>query len=147
MLAATPRIKIETPVVSGSINLQGAQIDDLHLLKYRETIDPKSPTIVLLSPAGTPGALFAEQGFVAATGTTAKLPDPKTVWQAPADAVLGAGKPVTLTWDNGEGLVFTRVISIDDEYVFTSRRTVENNSAQRRSRSFPMPASSARTRR
>jgi len=130
VLKATPRIKIETPFVSGSVNLQGAQIDDLHLLKYRETIDPRSPTIVFLSPAGTPGALFAEQGVVAATGTTAKLPDPKSLWNAPADSVLGPGKPVTLTWDNGEGLLFTRVISIDDEYVFTITQTVTNNSAK-----------------
>ncbi len=128
-LKATPRILIETPSLSGSINLQGAQIDDLHLLKYRETINPASPTIVFLSPAGTPGALFAEQGFIAATGTTAKLPDPKTVWSAPADAVLTPDKPVTLTWDNGEGLVFTRVISIGDEYVFTVTQTVQNKSS------------------
>ena len=106
-LAASPRIKIETDYVAGSINLQGAQIDDLHLLRYRETIDPKSPTITFLSPSGTPGALFAEQGFVPATGTLAKLPDSTTVWTAPAGAVLGEGNPVTLTWDNGEGLVFT----------------------------------------
>ena len=129
VLKASPRIKIETPFVSGSINLRGAQIDDLHLLKYRETIDPRSPTIVFLSPTGTPGALFAEHGFVAATGTTAKLPDPKTLWTAPPDAVLGPGNPVTLTWDNGEGLLFTRAISIDDEYVFTITQTVTNNSA------------------
>ena len=68
--------------MQGSINLTGAQIDDLHLTGYRETIDPKSPTIVLLSPAGSPNAFFAEQGFVGATGATAKLPDVKTVWSA-----------------------------------------------------------------
>ncbi len=129
VLKSTPRIKIETPFVSGSINLQGAQIDDLHLIRYRETIDSRSPTIVFLSPAGTPGALFAEQGFVAAAGTTAKLPGPKTVWTAPANTVLGSGKPVNLTWDNGEGLLFTRVISIDDEYLFTVTQTVTNTTA------------------
>ena len=118
-LANSPRLKIETPELQGSINLAGAQLDDLHLTQYRETIDPKSPTIVLLSPAGSPNAFFAEQGFVGATGTTAKLPDSKTLWQAPADAVLGVGKPVTLTWDNGAGLIFTRQISIDDHYVFS----------------------------
>jgi YidC/Oxa1 family membrane protein insertase len=74
-LASTPRLKIDTPELQGSINLTGAQLDDLHLTGYRETIDPKSPTIVLLSPAGTPNAFFAEQGFVGATGTNAKLPD------------------------------------------------------------------------
>ena len=63
-----------------------------------------------------------------ATGTTAKLPDSKTLWQAPADAVLGVGKPVTLTWDNGAGLIFTRRISIDDHYVFSVTQGFENNS-------------------
>jgi YidC/Oxa1 family membrane protein insertase len=128
-LASSQRIKIETPELQGSINLTGAQIDDLHLTEYRETIDPKSPTIVLLSPAGSPNAFFAEQGFVGATGATAKLPDVKTVWTAEPNAVLGVGKPVTLTWDNGEGLRFTRKISIDDKYVFSVTQGVENGSA------------------
>lgn len=128
-LATTPRLKIDTPELQGSINLTGAQLDDLHLTQYHETIDPKSPTIVLLSPAGTPNAFFAEQGFVGATGTVAMLPDSKTLWQAPADAVLGVGKPVTLTWDNGAGLVFTRQISIDDHFVFSVTQGVQNNTA------------------
>ena len=127
-LAKSPRLKIETPYVAGSINLQGAQIDDLHLVRYRETIDPKSPTITFLSPNGTPGALFAEQGLVPAIGTTAKLPDSKTVWTAPEGAVLSEGNPVTLTWDNGEGLKFSRKIEIADEYMFTVTQTVENTS-------------------
>ncbi len=128
VLTKAPRIKIETPELQGSINLAGAQFDDLHLAQYRETIDPRSPTIVLLSPAGSPNAFFAEQGFVGATGTTAKLPDAKTVWSAPAGAVLTIDKPLTLTWDNGEGLSFTREISIKDHYLFTVLQTVQNNS-------------------
>ncbi len=128
-LANAPRLKIETPELQGSINLAGAQLDDLHLTQYRETIDPKSPTIVLLSPAGSPNAFFAEQGMVGATGTTATLPDSKTIWQAPAGAVLEVGKPVTLTWDNGAGLTFTRQIAIDDKYVFSITQGVTNNSA------------------
>ncbi len=128
-LGSGPRLKIETPELQGSVNLTGAQLDDLHLSNYRETIDPASPTIVLLSPAGSPNAFFAEQGLVGATGTTAKLPDSKTVWSAPADAVLGVGKPVTLTWDNGGGLVFSRQIAIDDKYVFSVTQSVQNNTA------------------
>jgi len=62
-LANSPRLKIETPELQGSINLAGAQLDDLHLTQYRETIDPKSSTIVLLSPAGSPNAFFAEQAL------------------------------------------------------------------------------------
>jgi YidC/Oxa1 family membrane protein insertase len=127
-LTSSPRLKIETPELQGSINLTGAQFDDLHLTGYRETIDPKSPTIVLLSPAGSPNAFFAEQGFVGATGATAKLPDVKTLWTAEPNAVLGVGKPVTLSWDNGAGLHFTRQISIDDKYVFSVTQGVENTS-------------------
>jgi len=128
-LKASPRIKIETPSVSGSISLKGALIDDLHLSNYRETIDPGSPTITFLSPSGSPGALFAEQGFIPATGTTAKLPDLSTLWMAPEGAVLSETSPVTLTCDNGEGLVFTRKIEVSDEYLFTVTQTVENKSA------------------
>jgi YidC/Oxa1 family membrane protein insertase len=128
-LSGSPRLKIETPDVRGSINLTGAQIDDLHLVHYQETIDPKSPTIALLSPAGSPNAFFAEQGFVGATGTTAKIPDAKTVWTAEPNAVLGTDRPVTLTWDNGAGLIFTRQISISDQYVFSVTQGVQNNTA------------------
>jgi YidC/Oxa1 family membrane protein insertase len=125
-LARSPRLPFKSDYVEGSINLKGAMIDDLHLLRYRETIDPKSPTITFLSPSGTPGALFSEQGVVPATGTTAKLPDPNTVWTAPAGAVLSEGNPVTLTWDNGEGLKFSRKIELSDEYLFTVTQIVEN---------------------
>src|SRR5688572_26119100 len=86
-IASAKRIKIDTPLIDGTINLTGAQFDDIRLKNYRETVDPKSPEIALLSPSGTKGGYFAEQGFVPAAGTTAKLPDPKTEWQAPADAV------------------------------------------------------------
>lgn len=128
-IASGKRIKIETPAVDGSLNLIGAQFDDIRLKNYRETVDRKSPEIALLNPSGTPHGYFAEQGFVAAAGTTAKLPDPKTEWQAPADAVLSPGKPVTLTWDNGEGLLFTRTISVDEDFLFSIKQEVQNKSA------------------
>jgi YidC/Oxa1 family membrane protein insertase len=129
VLAATKRLPIESPSVTGSINLEGARLDDLHLVKYKETIAPGSPTIVLLSPSGSPNAYFAEQGLVPAQGTAVKVPDSKTVWQAPEGAVLAPGKPVVLTWDNGQGIVFSRTISLDDDYVFSITQTVENKSA------------------
>ncbi len=127
-LKASPRVAINSASLAGSINLTGAQIDDLHLTKYRETIDPGSPTIVFLSPSGTQGALFAEQGLVAATGTTAKLPTAETLWSAPQGAALSENSPVVLTWDNGEGLFFTRKIEIADEYLFSISQSIENRS-------------------
>jgi YidC/Oxa1 family membrane protein insertase len=126
-LKATPRVPIMSDALQGSINLKGAQFDDLKLLHYHETIDPKSPAVTYLSPDGSPGALFAEEGFVAAQGTSTKLPDSSTVWRASEGAVLAPGKPVTLTWDNGEGLEFKRTIALDDDYVFSITESVRNN--------------------
>lgn len=126
-LAQSARVKIDTPEMSGSVNLKGAHIDDLHLNNYRETISPASPTITLLTPAGAPNAYFAEHGLINTDGGTLKLPDANTVWSAPAGAVLAIGKPLTLTWDNGAGLTFTRQISVDEQYVFSVTQSVTNN--------------------
>ncbi len=126
-LKTAARVAIDTPEFSGSISLKGAQIDDLHLKQYREKISPASPIITLLSPAGTPNAYFVEHGMINAPGGTAKVPDATTMWTAPAGATLAIGKPVTLTWDNGAGLVFSRQISVDEQYVFSITQSVVNN--------------------
>jgi YidC/Oxa1 family membrane protein insertase len=125
-IAATPRIKIDTPRLSGSIALKGARIDDLSLEKFRDTVDPKSPAIVLFSPSGTAHPYYAEFGWVGASGSTAKLPDRETVWQQEGSNSLAVDKPVTLKWDNGEGLTFRRTITIDDRYLFTIKDDVTN---------------------
>ncbi len=125
-IAATARVPIETPELEGSVNLVGAQLDDLKLKNYRVTASPASPIITFLSPAGTANAYFAEQGLVGPAGQSAKLPDSKTVWTAPAGVKLTNDAPLILSWDNSEGLTFRREISISDDYVFTVKQTVEN---------------------
>jgi YidC/Oxa1 family membrane protein insertase len=129
-LATSKRIKINTPVIDGTINLVGARFDDIQLKNYRETVNPQSPEIALLSPSGTPGGYFVEHGFVPAAGSAVKVPDSNTEWQAPADAVLAPGSPVTLTWDNGEGVTFTRTVSVDEDYLFSVKQDVTNKTAQ-----------------
>jgi YidC/Oxa1 family membrane protein insertase len=126
VLNATSRVVIDTDQLIGSINLNGAQLDDLKFKKYLETVDPASAPVTLLSPSGTKNAYFVEQGFVAKSGMTAKLPDSKTIWTAPAEAKLTLDKPLTLTWDNGAGLTFSRTISISDDYIFTIKQDVTN---------------------
>jgi YidC/Oxa1 family membrane protein insertase len=127
VIASSQRIPIQTPSVQGSLSLKGGRIDDLSLTKYRETVDPKSTPIVLLAPSGSPRPFYAEFGWVAAAGTTAKLPGPDTVWKQESRGPLGVGQPAVLSWDNGEGLVFRRTISVDDHYLFTLRDVVTNN--------------------
>jgi YidC/Oxa1 family membrane protein insertase len=126
-LAQSGRVLIDTPRLRGSVGLKGGRIDDLSLLQYRETVDPKSPPIVLLSPSGSPSPFYAEFGWVPATGTTAKLPDVTTEWRQEAAGALSIGRPVTLAWDNGEGLRFRRTIAVDDKYLFTVKDEVTNS--------------------
>ncbi len=125
-IAASSRIKIDTPRLSGSIALKGARVDDLSLEKFRDTVDPKSPAIVLFSPSNTAHPYYAEFGWVGAAGSTAKLPDRDTVWQQEGSGSLTPTSPVTLKYDNGEGLTFRRTIAIDDKYLFTIKDDVSN---------------------
>src|SRR6516162_9069009 len=125
-IAATPRVRIETPRLSGSISLKGARIDDLSLIQFRETVDPNSPPIVLFSPSGGPDPYYAEFGWVPSTGSTVRLPDQTTIWQQESIGVLTPTSPAVLRYDNGEGLTFRRTISIDDHYLFTIKDEVTN---------------------
>ena len=122
--ASNLRIKVVTPRVTGTINRVGARLDDVSLVDYRETVDPKSAEIVVLAPAGTAHPYYAEFGWVPAEAGTA-VPNTETVWSASADT-LTPDKPVTLTWDNGHGLVFERVIAIDRNYMFQVTDRVRN---------------------
>src|SRR5438067_452140 len=127
VIASSPRIAIETPRLGGSIDLRGGRIDDLTLTQYRAETDPNSPPIVLFSPSGAPDAFYAEFGWVPAAGSNAAMPGPDTVWKQQGSGALGVGRPVTLIYDNGQGLVFTRTIAVDEHYLFTLKENVANN--------------------
>lgn len=121
--------------VAGSINTAGLRFDDLSLLRHRETVDPKSPPIHLLSGGNAKLPYYAELGWVSADKTV-HLPDENSVWQmlkvklgVPAELM-----PLTwagvFTWDNGSGLEFTRRIYLDGNYMFTIEQTVHNKSTE-----------------
>jgi YidC/Oxa1 family membrane protein insertase len=128
-LGASPRIAIETPSLKGSLSLKGAAFDDLSLVKHHETVDPKSPNIVLFSPLSEVGGYFARMGWAAASGKSVKVPDSETIWTAKSPGPLTPTSPVTLEWANGEGLTFRRVVSVDENYMFSIADEVENKSA------------------
>lgn len=127
-IAAGPRVRIDTPKLSGSIALTGGDIDDISLKTYRETVNPSSANIVLLSPNGSSNAYFARFFWLAAAGSKATLPSVNTLWTADR-TILTPTEPVTLTWDNGEGLLFKRTISADDNYMLTISDAVEATGA------------------
>ena len=127
-LAMSRRVPIATDSLQGSIALKGARIDDLALVKFRETVEPKSPPIVLLSPSGSPDPFYAEFGWTNAAGANVKVPTSETVWTQTGSGTLGVGHPVTLAYENGEGLEFRRTFAIDDKYLFTIKDEVANKS-------------------
>ena len=125
--AASPRVTIDTPALAGSISLRGGRIDDLYLKRYRTTVDDKSPPVELLRPEGAQNAWFADFGWAGASA--AGLPNPSTLWTLESGSALRPGNPVTLTWDNGVGLRFARVISVDESFMFSIADSVGNYTA------------------
>ena len=123
--AAGERVAIDSPLLDGSIALKGAKLDDLRLKKYRETTNPKSPEIVLLAPKSTEYPYYAQFGWIGQN-----VPTDQTVWAQQGSGALSPGHPVTLTWDNGQGLTFTRVIAVDAQYMFSINDKVANKSGQ-----------------
>lgn len=127
-LQRSPRLPVATPSLKGSISLKGGMLDDLVLEKYRETVDPHSQQVVLFAPPGAPNAYFSEFGWQPASRGLVSVPDSETLWSASQGASLTPSTPVTLTWDNGQGLNFKRTFSIDNDYMLTVTDEVENKS-------------------
>ena len=125
-LSSSPRVKIQTSSLQGSINLKGAQIDDLVLLNHRDTIAKNSPPVRLLSPLGAPGAYIAQFGWVAQGGQAPVL---DALWTADSPA-LSPGHPVTLTTQAAGGARYQIRIAVDDGYLFTIQQSVANASGQ-----------------
>ena len=125
-VADADRIKINTPRLEGSLSLLAGRIDDLRLKDYTETIEEGSPIVTLLSPEGSANAYYGLNGWAAASGVEpADVPGPNTLWSS-SDKNLTPNSPVTLAWDNGRGLSFQRVISIDDNFMFSIKQSVTN---------------------
>lgn len=129
-LGESTRLKIDTPSLSGSINLHGGRIDDLLLKNYRATVEKDSPHIVLFSPSGTMGAYYAEMGFVAPAGSTLKMPDGNSEWSMREGFALSPDMPVRLEFNNGQGLTFRRTFTVDKDYMFTVKDEVVNNGSE-----------------
>ena len=127
VLAATPRIAIDTPTLKGSINLKGAQLDDLVLLNHDRDLGRSSEPVRLLSPIGAPGAYVASFGW--AGDGTASVPGFDTLWTADRTR-LAPGQPVTLTTQLADGMRYQLKISVDDGYLFTVRQDAANGSGK-----------------
>jgi YidC/Oxa1 family membrane protein insertase len=124
-VATGPRLAIDAPKMSGSVGLTGAVFDDIVLKDYHETIAKDSPLVQIMGRLGTQTPYFAQFGWNADPGTNIAVPGDMTVWTASA-ATLTPATPVTLSWDNGHGVIFQLLLAVDDNYMFTVRQQVIN---------------------
>ncbi len=130
-LSQSVRIPVETENFEGSISLTGGRLDDLKLSRYKESLDADSDQVTLLSPVGTPGAYLAVFGWAPGGSLGFEdVPGSNTPWTVEGTPTLTETSPVTLTWDNGAGLTFSREISVDDKFMFTVRQSVTNASGE-----------------
>jgi YidC/Oxa1 family membrane protein insertase len=114
-LKSAPRVRIQTPSLQGSINLKGAQIDDLLLLNQKQTIAKDSPPVRLLSPLGAPGAYVAQFGWAAPAGQAPAL---DALWTTDS-TTLTPGHPVTLSAQAPSGARYQIKVAVDENYLFT----------------------------
>ena len=97
----------------------------MRLAKHRETIDPKSPPVPVLSPVGGEHPYYAEFGWASSDAGDEGAAG-RTRCGPPSSTTLAPGKPVRLTWDNGQGLIFGLDIAIDENFMFEVKQSVEN---------------------
>ena len=127
VLKQDERLKISNGVINGSIRLKGARFDEILLDKYKLTLDDDIPDVELLSPAKTENAYYADYGWLS-SDKTLLLPNKDTLWMVAGNQELTPDTPVVLVWDNGQGVKFMYTISLDANYLFDIKQTVENNS-------------------
>lgn len=122
------RVKVKGSKIEGSISLVGARIDDITLSKYFETIKKES-RVQLLHPSRSKDSYFAEFGWFSQSKDI-DLPNANTIWSA-NKKVLKSGDSVVLTWVNRQGITFKIDIHLDDEYMFTIRKSIKNGGSKR----------------
>lgn len=122
------RVQIKNASLAGSIRLKGARFDEILLEKYKETLDADSTDVELFAPSKTANPYYAEMGWLS-TDNTIKTPDDDTLWSVKGTE-LTSTTPITLEWNNGQGIKFIRRISVDDNYMFNIEQAVENNTGK-----------------
>lgn len=123
-LDSAQRVAIDSPKVAGSINLQGAFLDDVVLKDYAATPDADSEPVRIFAPRGTATQQYSQFGFLL---NGQKISD-DAVWQADG-GTLSPGNPVTLSHDAGNGVTVELTYSIDENYMVSVEQAISNGSA------------------
>jgi len=123
----TNRVKIENENIKGSLSLQGAVIDDITFKNYKETLNSEN-NVTFLNPKNSSEEYFIETGWASGGNEKIKLPLGDTIWKVKGNSTLTPNNPITIEWDNGDGLIFTKKIDLDEKFLFKITQGVKNNS-------------------
>ena len=122
------RIKIDAPRLQGSISLKGLKIDDLTLKDYKETLDEDDKLVTLFKPGSTKGGYFSNFGWIkASSDENFDLPNDQTVWSTNSKKITNK-KSATFSWTNNQGIQFEQEILVDEDFMFTIKQKIINNS-------------------
>ena len=121
------RIKIENKNIIGSISLEGGLIDDISFKNHKQKVEGKK-NIEFLNPSQSENGFYVESGW-ASVGNNIKVPTKNSKWQIEGNKILTEKKPVTIKWDNKEGIIFKKKIELDEKYLFKISQEIQNNSS------------------
>ena len=119
------RVIIENKKVTGSLSLKGAIFDDLSFKKYKKDLKSEE-NVIFLNPKKTEDGYYIETGWTS-VGNKVKVPGLESLWSVKGNKVLNEKNNVVLEWNNGEGLIFKKIITLDDKYLFRVKQEVTNN--------------------
>ena len=122
------RIKIENENIVGSISLEGGLIDDISFKNHKQKVDGKK-NIEFLNPSQSENGFYVESGW-AGIGNNIKVPTKNSKWEVEGNRTLTNKSPVTIKWDNKEGIIFKKKIELDEKYLFKISQEIQNNSSK-----------------
>ncbi len=126
-IKSVKRIKLENKNIKGSISLKGALIDDVIFKNYKKSLK-SDENVIFLNPKNSDEGYYIETGWASGGSQKLKLPLDTTEWKAKGNTKLTPNNPIILEWDNQEGLIFTKKIELDNEFLFKITQSVKNNS-------------------
>ena len=121
------RVKLENANIEGSISLEGGIIDDIVFKNYKKSLE-SDEKVIFLNPKNSEEGYYIETGWASSGNEKLNLPLDNTIWKIKGNSTLDPNNPITLEWDNNEGLIFTKKIELDDEFLFKITQSIKNNS-------------------
>jgi len=126
-ISKADRIKLENENIKGSISLEGGIIDDITFKKYKKNLKGDE-NVIFLNPKSSDEGYYIETGWASSGNEELKMPLDNTIWTVKGNNLLSPNNPIMLEWNNNEGLIFTKKIELDGEFLFRITQNIKNNS-------------------